>query len=118
MTINAAVETTQARHPVLSNGYGSIQIDGFSGLIPKKCFCIMAEGYRYQEHGISTGSVLFCQRAAEINDGDLIVVKENGAFALYLYLKDRKVKADGEKRILHNKSKAYAKVLGSLNFYH
>ena len=84
MTINAAVETTQARHPVLSNGYGSIQIDGFSGLIPKKCFCIMAEGYRYQEHGISTGSVLFCQRAAEINDGDLIVVKENGAFALYL----------------------------------
>ena len=58
------------------------------------------------------------QRAAEINDGDLIVVKENGAFALYLYLKDRKVKADGEKRILHNKSKAYAKVLGSFNFYH
>ncbi len=106
MTINAAVEMTQARHPVLSNGYGSIQIDGFSGLIPKKCFCIMADGHRYQEHGISTGSVLFCQRAAEINDGDLIVVKENGAFALYLYLKDRKIKADGEKRILHNKSKA------------
>ena len=77
MTINAAVEATQARHPVLSNGYGSIQIDGFSGLTPKKCFCIMAEGYRYQEHGISTGSVLFCQRAVEINDGDLIVVKEN-----------------------------------------
>ena len=116
--INAAVETTQARHPILSNGYGSIQIDGFSGLIPKKCFCIMADGHRYQEHGISTGSVLFCQRAAEINDGDLIVVKENGAFALYLYLKDRKVKADGKKRILHNKSKAYAKVLGSFNFYH
>ena len=43
---------------------------------------------------------------------------ENGAFALYLYLKDRKVKADGEKRILHNKSKAYAKVLDSFNFYH
>ena len=118
MTINAAVETTQARHPILINGYGSIQINGFSGLIPKKCFCIMADGHRYQEHGISTGSVLFCQRAAEINDGDLIVVKENGAFALYLYLKDRKVKADGEKRILHNKSKAYAKVLGSFNFYH
>ena len=45
--MNAAVETTQARHPVLSNGYGSIQIDGFSGLIPKKCFCIMADGHRY-----------------------------------------------------------------------
>ena len=43
---------------------------------------------------------------------------ERNPFALYLYLKDRKVKADGEKRILHNKSKAYAKVLGSFNFYH
>ena len=118
MTINAAVEPTQARHPIMSNGYGSIQIDGFSGLTPKKCFCIMAEGYRYQEHGIYTGSLMICQRASEINDGDLIVVKENGAFAHYLYLKDRKVKADGKKRILHNKSKASAKVLGSFNFYH
>ena len=115
--MNAQEETIQARHPILSNGFGSIQIDGFTGVDTKKCFCIMADGHRYQEHGIATGSILFCQRAAEINDGDLIVVKENGAFALYLYLKDRKTKADGEKRILHNKSKAYAKVLGSFNFY-
>lgn len=116
--MSTEIETINARHPILSNGIGSIQIDGFSGLNIKKCFCIMAEGHRYQEHGISTGSILFCQRAAQINDGDLIVVKENGSFALYLYLKDRKIKADGEKRILHNKTKAYAKVLGSFNFYH
>ena len=77
----------------------------------------MADGHRYHEYGISTGSVLFCQRGAAINDGDSIIVKEDGAFALYLYLKDRKVKADGEKRILHNKSKAYAKVIGSFNFF-
>ena len=38
----------------------------------------MADGHRYQEHGISTGSVLFCQRAAEINDGDLIIENETG----------------------------------------
>lgn len=117
MTINAAVETTQARHPILSNGYGSIQIDGFSGLTPKKCFCIMADGHRYHEYGISTGSLLLCQRGAAINDGELIIVKEDGAFAIYLYLKDRKIKEDGDKRILHSKSKAYAKVIGSFNFF-
>lgn len=115
--MTADIETINAKHPILSNGFGSIQIDGFSGLIPKKSFCIMAEGHRYQEHGISTGSILFCQRATEINDGDLIVVRENGTYALYLYLKDRKIKADGEKRILHNKSKAYAKVISSFNFF-
>ena len=112
------VEEFRDKHTVSGNNKGDILITGFVNVENKKCFCIMADGHRYQAHGISTGSVLFCQRAAEINDGDLIVVKENGAFALYLYLKDRKVKADGEKRILHNKSKAYAKVLGSFNFYH
>ena len=111
------IETINARHSILSAGFGSIQIDGFSGLNIGKCFCIMAEGHRYHEHGISTGSILLCQRSLPVNDGDLIVVKENGAYALYLYLKDRKIKADGEKRILHNKSKAYAKVIGSFNFY-
>ena len=54
--------------------------------------------------------------AAAINDGDLIIVKEDGSFAIYLYLKDRKIKEDGDKRILHSKSKAYAKVIGSFNF--
>jgi hypothetical protein len=50
-------------------------------------------------------------------DGELIIVKEDGAFAIYLYLKDRKIKEDGDKRILHSKSKAYAKVIGSFNFF-
>ena len=44
-------------------------------------------------------------------------MKEDGAFTIYLYLKDRKIKEDGDKRILHNKSKAYAKVIGSFNFF-
>ena len=34
-----------------------------------------------------------------------------------MYLKDRKINEDGDKRILHNKSKAYAKVIGSFNFF-
>ena len=44
-------------------------------------------------------------------------MKEDGSFAIYLYLKDRKIKEDGDKRILHSKSKAYAKVIGSFNFF-
>lgn len=111
------VQTINAKHPILANGSSSIQIEGFSGLNTKKCFCIMAEGHRYQEYGISTGSILLCQQSAPIGDSDLVVVKEDGAFALNLYLKDRKIEVDGEKRILHNKSKAYAKVIGSFNFY-
>lgn len=105
------------RHPILTDGTGAIQIAGFEGANADKCFCIMADGHRYHDHGISTGSVLLCKRSAPISDGDLVVVEEDGAFSLYLYLKNRKIKADGEKRILHNKSKAYAKVLGSFNFY-
>lgn len=105
------------RHPILTNENGAIQIAGFEGTNADKCFCIMADGHRYHDHGISTGSVLLCEQYAPIRDGDLVVVEENGVFSLYLYLKNQEIQADGEKRILHNKSKAYAKVLGSFNFY-
>lgn len=115
--MNTEHDIINARHSILSDGLGSIQIDGFSGLNIDRCFCIKAEGHRYHEHGIATGSILLCQRAVPVSDGDLVIVEEDGAFALYRYLKDRKIKEDGEKRILHNKSRAYAKVLGSFNFY-
>ena len=106
-----------AKHPGLTDGIGSIHIEGFHGLQVDKCFCVMAEGTRYHEYGIASGSVLLCKRAEPINNGDLVVVNEDGVLTVYLYLKDRKKKTDGEKRILHNKSMVYAKVLGSFNFY-
>lgn len=105
------------KHPFLCNEYNSIQIDGFVGLNTDKCFCIVANGQRYLDYGITTGSVLFCQRSSPIKDKDLVVVEEDGGFAVYLYLKNRQISEVGTKRILHNKSKAYAKVLGSFNFY-
>lgn len=105
------------QHPFLCSGYNSIQIDGFVGLNMDQCFCIVANGHRYLDHGIITGSVLFCQRSAPIKDRDLVVVDEGNGFSVYLYLRDRQVSEVGSKRILHNKSKAYAKVLGSFNFY-
>ena len=112
-----SVKDFRDRHTVSGNGKGDILITGFTSAENEKCFCIMADGHRYHEYGISTGSFLLCQRGAAINDGDLIIVKEDGAFAIYLYLKGRKIKEDGDKRILHNKSKAYAKIIGSFNFF-
>lgn len=106
------------QHPFLCTGYNSILIDGFVGVNMDKCFCIVANGQRYLDHGITTGSILFCQRSAPIKDRDLVVVEENNGFAVYLYLKNRQISEIESKRILHNKSKAYAKVLGSFNFYH
>lgn len=105
------------KHPISCNDRGSIQIDHFSDLKPEKCFCTFAEGHRYYEHGIATGSVLLCQRKAIINDGDLVLVDVDGILTIYQYRRDRKIKSDGEKRILHNKSKAYAKILGSFNIF-
>lgn len=110
-------EIINAKHPVLTDGIGSIHIEGFHGLQAEKCFCVMAEGSRYHEYGIASGSILLCKRAEPINNGDLVVVNEAGILTVSLYLKDRKKNVDGEKRILHNKSMVYAKVLGSFNFY-
>lgn len=109
---------THLYHPVqMAVGADAIEITGFSGLNREACFCTFAEGSRYLEHGISTGSMLFCQRKAPIDDGDLVLVDVDGVLTIYQYRKNRKIKADGEKRILHNKSKAYAKILGSFNVF-
>ena len=96
----------------------SINIAGFDGIRMENCFCIIADGHRYHEHGIATGSVLFCCKGMEVADGDLVVVKEKNRLAVYLYRTDPNIKADGEKRILHDPSAIHAKVLGSFNFYH
>ena len=115
--MNIEQEIINAKHPVRTDEVDSIRIDGFKGLQAEKCFCVVAEGTRYHEYGIASGSVLLCKRAEPINNGDLVVVNEDGVLTVYLYLKDQKKKTDGEKRILHNKSMVYAKVLGSFNFY-
>ena len=72
------VEEFRDKHTVSVNSKGDILITGFTNAKNEKCFCIMADGHRYHEYGISTGSLLLCQRGAAINDGDLIIVKEDG----------------------------------------
>ena len=101
----------------LVEGSDILQIAGFSKLNPDKCFCTFAEGNHYHEQGIATGSLLLCQNGARISDGDLVLVDEGGVPTIFLYQKSRKKKPTGEQRILHDKSKAFAKILGSFNIY-
>ena len=57
------------------------------------------------------------QNDAQISDGDLVLVDEDGVPTIFLYQKSRKKKPIGEQRILHDKSRAFAKILGSFNIY-
>lgn len=106
------------RHRVqMADGTDVIRIAGFSSVDSDKCFCTYAEGSRYHEYGISTGSILLCEEEAPIEDGDLVLVNVEGTPTIFQYRRDCKIKQDGEKRILHNKAKAYAKIIGSFNIY-
>lgn len=109
---------THAAHQFTITENNSISIEGFEGIDARNCFCIIAQGHRYHEHGITNGSVLLCCKNVEARDGDLVVVRERNRLAVYQYRTDPKVKVDGEKRILHDASEIHAKVLGSFNFYH
>ena len=47
------VEEFRDKHTVSGNNKGDILITGFANVENKKCFCIMADGHRYHEYGIS-----------------------------------------------------------------
>ena len=109
---------THAVHQFAITENNAISIEGFEGIDARNCFCIVAQGHRYYEHGIATGSILLCCKNVEAKDGDLVMVKEKNRLAVYQYRTDPNVKVDGEKRILHDPSIIHAKVLGSFNFYY
>ena len=58
------VEEFRDKHTVSGNNKGDILITGFANVENKKCFCIMADGHRYHEYGISTGSLLLSASVA------------------------------------------------------
>ena len=106
------------RHTVAAHPDGVLKIDGFDGVNVDACFCIVAYGHRYHEFGIADNSLLFCCHTNAASDGDLVLVFEEGIPTLYQYRKNKSVTVDGEKRILHDRKRIHAKVLGSFNFYH
>ncbi len=111
------IKNTGAAHQFRIAEDNSVTIEGYAGINYQNCFCIVAEGSRYHEHGISTGSVLLCCKGAKADNGDLVLVKEKNRLAIYRYFTDPDIKSDGEKRILHDASVIHAKVLSSFNFY-
>ena len=109
--------TTTIENPIRIVSPTALQIEGLQPIDQRKCFCVYAEGSRYLEYGISTGSLLVCLHDVEIQDGDLVLVDEGGVPTIFLYQKSRKKKPTDEQRILHDKSRAFAKILGSFNIY-
>lgn len=110
------VDCTQ--HSISASYDGHLLITGFQNVDVDACFCIVAYGHRYHNYGIADDSLLYCCKTRAVSDGDLVVVMEENVPTLYQYRKDRKITQDGEKRILHDRKRIYAKVLGSFNFFH
>jgi len=106
------------QHTVTADHRGTFCIDGFQGIDQAACFCIIAQGKRYHEYGIADNSLLYCCKTVEVFDEDLVIAFDGETPTIYQYREDISITADKEKRILHDRNRIHAKVLGSFNFYH
>ena len=105
-------------HTIAATAEGDLYITGYPEIDAESCICFEAKGTRYQKYGITDGSILYCSRTAKVNDQDLVVVFEKrGKPALYWFREDKNAIAVDDVRILHDRSRIYAKVLGAFNFY-
>lgn len=105
------------RHPFSCSRNGMLLIDGYQDVDMDACFIIVAHGHHYHEYGIADNSLLYCCKTKKVSDGDLVLTYEKEGPTLHQYRKDKSIKVDGEKRILHDRRRIYAKVLGSFNFF-
>ena len=107
------------RHQIAATGAGDLYITGYAGVDAENCICFTANGTHYQKYGITDGSILYCSRNVEVYDEDLVVVFDaHNSPVLYWFREDRNITSDCGIRVLHDRSKVYAKVLGAFNFYH
>ena len=111
------MNTDITRHPIIGRSDGMIMIDGYGSVDMDACFTIVAYGQRYHEYGIADNSLLYCCETMNVNDGDLVLAFDGETPTLYQYREDRAIAEDGEKRILHDRTRIHAKVLGSFNFF-
>lgn len=106
-----------AAHGMRMHETNSIEICGFSNLTEENCFCVVAAGHRYHEFGIADGSVLLCSKAVTPQDGDIVTTFDGTLFTIYVFRPGSMEAMDGEKRIIADRGKIYATVLGSFNYY-
>ena len=104
-------------HTIAAGTNGKLVIDGFQGFDVDSCFCILAFGHRYHEYGIADNSMLYCYKTNIAGDGDLVLAMDGETPTLYQYREDKRITYDGNKRILHDPARIYARVLCAFNFY-
>lgn len=111
------MNTDSTQHIISASYNGQLMITGFQGIDVDACFCIKAYGHRYHEYGIADDSLLYCCKTSKVSDGDLVIVFEEDVPTLFQYRKSKKITQDGEKRIINDRKRIHAKVLGSFNFF-
>jgi hypothetical protein len=111
------MNTYSTRHPIGIVNDKRIHIDGFEDLVYEDCFSIMAAGHRYLDYGIADGSILLCSQSVVPQEEDIVLTDDNGVMTLYLFRPTSKEKTDGKKRVLSDRSRIKATVLGSFNYY-
>lgn len=112
------MNTDCSHHNVFVNHKGYLMIEGYHDISFDECFCIIAQGHRYQKYGIAGDSLLYCCRNAEVEDGDLVIAFDGNIPTIYVFRENDEAVPVGEERLLHDRKQIHAKVLGSFNFYH
>lgn len=57
--IRERIDEIRELHPLVSTDKGTLIIEGFEGVDETQCFGIVAEGDRYHDYGICSGSYLY-----------------------------------------------------------
>lgn len=97
---------------------GKLVIEGMELPDARNCFTMTAAGHRYHNYGIADGSQLLCVKTKNANPGDLVLVLEEiGKTAVYLYKPTQPMPEGSEMRVLNDREKIYARIIGSFNFY-
>ena len=115
--IRERIDELRELHPLVSTDKGTLIIEGFGGVDETQCFGIVAEGDRYHDYGICSGSYLYCCKTLVPQAGDLVISYLGGGPAVYLFRPGAENGMDGRKRIIGNAEQIYAVVVGAFNFY-
>ena len=105
-------------HKMKYESDGSLLIQDICPQGPDKCFVMVATGHHYHDYGITDGSRLFCVKTKSAKPGDLVLIMESvGKTAVYLYMPTRALPEGSGIRVLTDRTKIYAKIIGAFNFY-
>jgi SOS-response transcriptional repressor LexA len=103
--------------------HGDLCIKGYADMDPSDGICFMVQNdgqFHFLDYGITKNSVLFADKNAPLEDGDLVVVLDNGKPSVQLFRDQGHSQElqDGDAvPTITAPTRAYAKVLGSFIFF-